>query len=52
MNHGQQGASEQLVNQVHGVAGGRGAKRPQSARLPTRRALLPQHEAEKSGGAS
>ena len=48
MNHGQQGASEQLMNLVHGVAGGRGAKRPWSARLP-RRALFLWQEAEKPG---
>jgi hypothetical protein len=51
MDHGQQGASEQLVNLVHGLAAGRGAKRPWSARLPIRR-VLPQQEAEKPGGAS
>jgi hypothetical protein len=39
------------MNLVHGLAAGRGAKRPWSARLPIKRAL-PQHEAEKSGGAS
>jgi hypothetical protein len=52
MDHGQQGEPEQLVNLVHGVAGGRGAKRPWSARLPIMRALLPRQEAEKPGGAS
>jgi hypothetical protein len=52
MDHGQQGASEQLMNLVHGVAAGRGAKRPWSARLPILpiRRALPQQEAEKPGG--